>query len=123
MKYILKIMNIIKLIRLYQLDLVALINLLLIYIFTHIYLHLKIINYIILILIGNFQSNVDIVGISPITNRLKNDFTLCAKIYDSLATAKIYLMENSTYDWYDILLFNVTDVINDTKLELILMLK
>ena len=52
-----------------------------------------------------------------------NDFTLCVKIYDSLATAKIYLMENSTYDWYDILLFNVTDVINDTKLELILMLK
>ena len=55
-------------------------------------------NYRILILIGIFQSNVDIVGISPITNRLMNDFTLCVKIYDSLATAKIYLMENSTYD-------------------------
>ena len=66
-------------------------------------------------LIGISQGNMDLVGITPIAKICMNDITLCKEKYDYLDTSNVYLMDNSTVNRYDELLFNITGEINGTQ--------
>ena len=65
---------------------------------------------------GISQGNMDKVGTTPIANRLMKNLLLCDEKYDKFNSINnIYLMNNSTYDRYDRLLFNITGLINSNK--------
>ena len=66
-------------------------------------------------ILGISQGNISIVGISPIGNRLMKNLLLCDGKYNIFSFENIFLMNNSTYDRYDELLFNITGLINGTQ--------
>ena len=61
------------------------------------------------------QDNIEVIGISPIAKMFMNNFQLIDERYDTLSNSTLYLLDNSTYDLYDKLLFNISGVIIGTQ--------
>ena len=61
------------------------------------------------------QDNLEMIGISPLAHIYMNNLLIYDEKYDLISKSTIYLMNNSRYDIYDELLFNITGVINGTQ--------
>ena len=62
-----------------------------------------------------YQDNIEVIGITPIAKMYMNNLQLIDERYDALSNSTLYLLDNSTYDLYDKLLFNISGVINGTQ--------
>ena len=61
------------------------------------------------------SQDIDIIGISPLFKMLMNDLLSYDNRYNVLSNSTVYLMDNSTYEIYNKLLFNITGIINGTQ--------
>ena len=62
------------------------------------------------------SQDIDIIGISPLFKMLMNDLLSYDNRYNVLSNSTVYLMDNSTYEIYNKLLFNITGIINGLNL-------
>ncbi len=61
------------------------------------------------------QKDIDVIGITPLAKMFMNNLLMCDERFDKISNSTIYLMDDSTYEKYDRLLFNITGAINGTQ--------